>query len=431
MRRGSCQLQSVAATVARARGGAGHGHAMMRLRAPDPAASRRVVANTPSHAQQHPPAAAPRKEPCGWPCATTACQAQLTGQRRPGGAARAYDMAGHRARSGVGVVHLLLLLPSMAVSGLDCRWTVNDHDRPGHLFGRLSPTIRTHLSDATLTVYPGSGAGFVAHPTDMLEVRPYEYAAGRMASVVPGNNGRHRVSGECTDANNTDSYERYYHSLAAPSVGECCAACAKDPTCTFAAWALEVHIGGKCWLKNSTTMTPRASPGTTLLTVNGRPAPPPPPVLSWHDAWERNLVTGPAAMAALVVKELNGTHPGLLMIDYEPPFSASWNFSTDFSTKPDALWRATLASVHNESFDTNWTNLVGWGIPQGAHSWDDLTASQRLSLQAVSWDFFCQRYFAAGIRAIKAALPPNVLLSFWNWPNVRPPSSLVPPSLPS
>ena len=55
---------------------------------------------------------------------------------------------------------LLLLLPSMAVSGLDCRWTVNDHDRPGHLFGRLSPTIRTHLSDATLTVYPGSGAGF-------------------------------------------------------------------------------------------------------------------------------------------------------------------------------------------------------------------------------------------------------------------------------
>jgi hypothetical protein len=325
--------------------------------------------------------------------------------------------------------------PAGSAGRLDCRWTANDHTQPGHLFGRLPPSMRSHLSDATTTIYPGHSAGFVAHPSDMLSIRPYESTAGagdrrtgdrEKRAAAGGSSTRDTVmvlvpQGQCTATSDTDSDEGYFHSLPAPAVSDCCAACSSNPLCTFATWMEEANVGGKCWLKNATTLTPRVSSGTTLLTVNGKPAPPPPPVLYWQDAWERNLVTGPAAMAGLVSKELNGTQSGLLMIDYEPPFSASWNFSTDFSTKPEPLWQAKLASVHNQSFDKNWTELVGWTVPSGggAQNWDDLTAAQQLSLQAVSWDFFCKQYFTAGVRAIKATLPENVQLSFWNWPNVR------------
>jgi hypothetical protein len=300
-----------------------------------------------------------------------------------------------------------------APSQLDCRWTVNDHRQPGHLFGRLSSSTRSHISDAAVSVYPGHGDGFVAHPADMLAIRPYDAASlteGREATVVVPVD-----QAQCTIRNDSDSYEGYYHSLPAAAVSDCCAACDKDNTCTFATWAKEV-TGGKCWLKNATTLTPRTSRGTVLLTVDGRPPPPPPPVLYWQDAWERNLATGPAAMAAFVQKGLDGTQSALLMIDYEPPFSVSWNFSTKFSTVPEPLWKNLLASVHAHSFDRNWTNLVSWKAPAGAEKWHDLSPAQQLVMQEVSWNYFCQRYFTVGIKAIKAVLPANVKLSFWNWP---------------
>ena len=123
-------------------------------------------------------------------------------------------------------------------------------------------------------------------------------------------------------------------------------------------------------------------------------------------------------MASLVLSSLNGTQSGLIMVDYEPEFSNSWNFSTDFSTRSEPLWESLLATVHNQSLDTNWTDLVSWSVPVGATRWADLTQVQRLSLQERSWNFFCKQYFTKALRAIKVALPEKVMLSFWNWPNV-------------
>ena len=294
-----------------------------------------------------------------------------------------------------------------ALGSLDCRWLVSDHANPGHLLGRLPPAIRARLSDATVALYPGHGGGFVAHPTDLLAIRPYDIILGAAAK---------RETGECTARNGTDTDEGYFHSLAADAVSDCCAACAKNDSCTFATWAKEA-AEGKCWLKNATSLTPHTAAGTTLLTINGRPAPPPPPVLYWRDAWDRNLIAGPAAMAALALNELNGARSSLLMIDYEPPYSPCWNFSTQFSSRPEPLWEAKLAAIHRQSFDSNWTELVGWSAPSGAHCWKNLSAADKLSLQETSWNWFCQRYLTAGIRAIKAALPAGVGLSFWNFPS--------------
>ena len=318
----------------------------------------------------------------------------------------------------VAAVLQLVAPAAFTAGGLDCRWTVND--RRGNLLSQFPAAIRGHLSSATVSIYPGASGGFVAHPVDLLAIRPYWDHAS--SSAEPLSSSRVAAAAECSAKNNTDAYEGYFHSLAAPTAGNCCDACSNDARCTFAAWAQESEGGGapygKCWLKNASTLTTRNSPGTVLLTVNGRPTPPPPPVLYWKDAWERNLATGPAAMASLVLSSLNGTQSGLIMVDYEPEFSNSWNFSTDFSTRSEPLWESLLATVHNQSLDTNWTDLVGWSVPVGATRWADLTQVQRLSLQERSWNFFCKQYFTTALRAIKAALPEKVMLSFWNWPNV-------------
>ena len=75
-----------------------------------------------------------------------------------------------------------------------------------------------------------------------------------------------------------------------------------------------------------------------------------------------------------------------------------------------------LATIHTEQIDTNMTSLIGWAAPAGAANWAALSSQQQVDLQHAAWDYFCRQYLTAGLRAVKAALPAKVELSFWNWP---------------
>ena len=79
-------------------------------------------------------------------------------------------------------------------------------------------------------------------------------------------------------------------------------------------------------------------------------------------------------------------------------------------------WAALLTAVHADGIDTNWTSLVGWTVPAAATDWASLTKQQQTEVQITSWEYFIKAYLTAGLRAINAALPPKVELSFWNWP---------------
>jgi hypothetical protein len=123
----------------------------------------------------------------------------------------------------------------------------------------------------------------------------------------------------------------------------------------------------------------------------------------------------PKAAAHFTQLALNSTVHGLLMIDYEPPYRPSWRFPNPNGTA-QPRWEAFLAAVHGESIDTNWTTLVGWGGSGNASNWTALTPAQQVELQHISWDYFVKEYLTAVLRQIKASLPAQVELSFWNWP---------------
>eukprot|EP00041_Stephanoeca_diplocostata_P030049 m.899381 g.899381 ORF g.899381 m.899381 type:complete len:392 (+) comp23680_c0_seq6:134-1309(+) len=137
----------------------------------------------------------------------------------------------------------------------------------------------------------------------------------------------------------------------------------------------------------------------------------------WEIAWGHAITTAPKEMARIAIQALNGTTDGILMLDYEPHYRPTWNFTTTEkpeNTQPE--WSAFVAHVHNASFDLRWTNLVGWIVPDGAQRWKDLSSVQRISLLQTSWDWFCRKYLSSGIDAIRAALPQTFELAFWNFP---------------
>eukprot|EP01051_Picozoa_sp_SAG22_P001149 SAG22_NODE_43_length_25304_cov_5.394644_1_plen_966_part_00 len=294
---------------------------------------------------------------------------------------------------------------------IDCRWTVNGHGKPLH--SQLSPALQSGLSARTASVYPSASAtnGFIEYPTELFMEMPA--AAAAPSSPAPEFKG-----GACsTVRNDTGAFESSYAHVAAPTIGDCCRACSADSRCKFAMFQahnpLPTH---HCWLCSASTLTPRFEKETQLITVADHPAPPPPPPIYWQDAWERNLVGFPKAMAQYTQAALNGSAEGLMMVDYEPQWRPSWRFPNPNGTA-QPKWAAMLATVHGgKALDKNWTTLVGWAAPAGATNWGSLTAAQQTELQRVSWDFFTKKYLTAGLRAIKAALPAKVELAFWNWP---------------
>ena len=86
----------------------------------------------------------------------------------------------------------------------------------------------------------------------------------------------------CTNTTaDTDTIEHYYSGLKAHNEAACCAACTNDTKCNFA-----VFFRGKCYLKDTSTLTPKPKDGCTLITKRSQPpnahpprpvGPPPPP----------------------------------------------------------------------------------------------------------------------------------------------------------
>lgn len=230
----------------------------------------------------------------------------------------------------------------------------------------------------------GLTAGFITYPTDLFQMIPpatengnsevaenaqeQYFRSSRLSTSLP--HPPTRVASQCSTEADTDTVETYFAKVSNVSVDDCCTACAANNRCTFATWhptAATVQRGmkqrptsseaiggptagseatGGCWLKDNTTLTAKASPGTVLITVNGRPAPPPPPVVPWIVAWKHNLAQFPQMMAATAIRGLNGTKgPSLLMLDYEPPFRPSWNFSC-LAGEGQPRWAALLSTVH-------------------------------------------------------------------------------------
>ena len=289
-----------------------------------------------------------------------------------------------------------------AAMALDCRWTVNTHQHTD-FFSQLSAQLRQHLAPTT-TLYPGTGHGFIGYPTELFLSLP---------THAPD-----RATG-CQLINDTSAYEPVYRSQASPTIDDCCALCTTDGAkCSFAVW--KPHAagpkGGKCYLTQARTLTPRPEAGSII--VSAGPAPPAPPPVYWRDAWEHNLATLPGTMASYAAAGLNGTTASLLMLDYEPPWRPCWNFTTNYGERAQPRWAAQLAAVHTPKLDTNWTALVGWTPPAGATDWASLSAAEQQALQAVSWDFFCRQYLTAGVRAIKTAMPAAVDLSVWCVPDL-------------
>ena len=291
---------------------------------------------------------------------------------------------------------------------IDCLWTVNQHQH-AQLFDGLAPSLRGGLSDKTTSVYPGtSRGGFIGYPTELLTLLPAVSDAVDTTSIAAGSCGK--------VLNDTGSYESSYTHVAADSLEACCSKCAADSKCSFALHQpTNPVLTHRCWLVAAKTMTPRAERGTQLVAVAGRPAPPPPPPVYWLDAWTHNLQAYPQAMKETVMSGLNGTSEGLLMVDFEPEWRPSWR-----CLHPDGIsqprWAAMLATIHAKQIDTNMTSLVGWAAPAGAANWAALTSQQQVDLQHAAWDYFCRQYLTAALRAVKAALPAKVELSFWNWP---------------
>ncbi len=298
-------------------------------------------------------------------------------------------------------------LTNGALGGSDkikCLWTVNDHNNFG-LYEQLSPALRSGLSAKTTSLYPAGSvrlSGFVDYPTELFTLLP-----SAMATTA--------ARGSCaTVRNGTGAYESSFGHVAAASIEDCCSACSATAQCKFALYQahnpLPTH---HCWLCNATTLTPRPQRDTQLVTVPNHLAPPPPPAVYWQTAWEHNIAAMPAAMARWTLAGLNATTEGLLMVDYEPAYRPSWRFPNPNGTA-QPRWEEFLATVHADAIDTNFTSLVGWSVPATASDWSSLTKHQQDQLQMVSWDYFCRQYLTAGLRAINAALPAKVELSFWS-----------------
>lgn len=146
----------------------------------------------------------------------------------------------------------------------------------------------------------------------------------------------------------------------------------------------------------------------------------------WRDAWDATLRSAPGYMADYTKAEIqadpnpntNTTHStsGVLMLDYEPAYRPSWRFQT--ASRPDKKWEAFVSSVHTPKLDQNWTRLVGYSVPAGTPEggWDELKSQEQQALMAKSYDYFCKTYLSAGMKAIRAAIPPAMMLSVWNWP---------------
>ena len=147
----------------------------------------------------------------------------------------------------------------------------------------------------------------------------------------------------------------------------------------------------------------------------------------WQDAWAATLATAPKNMAAVVLADLarnanpnsNQSHPagtGIVLLDYEPAYRPSWNFST--SARPDKLWAALLTKVHTPALDTNWTTLVGWEPPSSdsGGGWASLSGAEQAALMERSWNYFVKAYLGAGFDAVRKALPPATQLAVWDWP---------------
>lgn len=76
----------------------------------------------------------------------------------------------------------------------------------------------------------------------------------------------------CELHNNTDTVEKYYSKVNAQSPEDCCTACTADKACAFA-----THDKQTCYLKNTSTTTPKSKTGVTLLVVKQQPPKPPTP----------------------------------------------------------------------------------------------------------------------------------------------------------
>lgn len=68
--------------------------------------------------------------------------------------------------------------------------------------------------------------------------------------------------------------------------------------------------------------------------------------VSWSVAWQHNLVQLPKQMAATAVQALNkSTSSQLLMLDYEPGYRPTWNF-TCMSRVGQPQWATFLSQIH-------------------------------------------------------------------------------------
>jgi hypothetical protein len=150
-------------------------------------------------------------------------------------------------------------------SKIDCRWTVNDHQHPGGLYGQLSPALRGGFSSQTTSLYPAGSvrlSGFIDYPTELF-MAPLEPA------VVAAT-----ASSCSTVTNNTGTYEGSYIHVAAATIDDCCSACSAAAQCKFALYQqhnpLPTH---HCWMMNATTLTPRPQRDTQVRKIWANLAP--------------------------------------------------------------------------------------------------------------------------------------------------------------
>jgi hypothetical protein len=151
---------------------------------------------------------------------------------------------------------------------------------------------------------------------------------------------------------------------------------------------------------------------------------------SWKASWAELLPEMTSKMVDQVVKQLGEetkygaiNADAILAIDYEPRFRPSWNFTIGEGAAhhDQPAWSALLTNVHSKRLDVDWISLVGWICPPGVNTtatkWDDLTKTQKRSLEEASWNYFVRKYLVTAIGKIKAEPKlAGLRLGFWDWP---------------
>ena len=142
-----------------------------------------------------------------------------------------------------------------------------------------------------------------------------------------------------------------------------------------------------------------------------------------------NWMTAHAANVRTVVPSLveNPNFSGLITFDFERVYP-SWDGLNRLSQRPvdDLLtptaleiqvgkWKSMIAAINANSWNTEFTGLIGYTPPSGKIKWSDLSFSEQNTLSKKAYNVFTIDYFVQTVNNARAVRP-NAKYGYYNLP---------------